>query len=1089
MAPAAGNNDTSDDVPLILAAPLRAPPPPPPSPLPVRLSVRMASANSLVRVHPPPPPPPPPLPPQVAPPSSSSSPNPPKPMQSTSQNPKRVSFADQQPKPWLCTPKWWAATWLFLSSRRQWEEWIDEVRYKVEKTLRSSWYIGLLSILTLHSLLGDQVRLAALPIRVDPGFLAFDTFVLVVFLFEMVAMAWVRPKYFFRLLPSPSSSSVASSLEGGLGRSSIYSASSSPSSPASSSSTGTTLQRRSSYRHSPSSSSPGWLRCLKRLRFPSFYFWLDLLALVLLPFDVTFDSYLSFGATRALLSSHASRMSSNSIRLVRVLRACGYLRILKYFSQVQKHLGGNSSSGGHDKTKSSPKPHAQPRPRTKSSKGKGSASSKSKISREKTISSSSSSWSTGKNDSNNKKSLATKINESIHRKLIVGGVLLVLIAPYLSYTAYDSTRDFAMSTLAQASAFNASSNTASNTSSSSSSLIKDLVTLMADATGDHIAFLQINDLPPSLNNATLLSSLRPEERHSFSFSSFSSAADQSFVATGVEDIRRDSRLWAVEGILLCLAVVLLFVGLSASLHADLTRLVFVPLEQMIQLVDRIGLNPLAPIPEAGAAASGGKPQQHQQQHQQSASKSGGSGEEGGRAGGGYQGSGLEPTLLLKTIAKIGALVRIGLGEAGADIISRHMQDGGDADGGGGNKLDLRSSGRLVSALFVFCDVRNFTDTTECLQEEVMLFVNKIAAILHELTVHCGGAPNKNVGDAFLLVWKLQNHEEDDDKEEDEEQEDPEAMTRRALAEAGGKRATLLAGQALYCVLKFALELSRLHGYVCQFSSAASQRLFSRMPDYRVGVGFGLHVGWAVEGAIGSEQKIDVSYISPHVTTSEYLQDLTKDYGCTILVSEVFYHLLPPQAQYNCRQIDCLRRKGEEGEPMSIYTYDCDPEMMQSLGDGIGNSGRRPALIIPPSPSPSSPSSTTARQSQKRGSGGSASARGSGSSSPKAGAPSAAARSDDRDPLKISLKEYTPAVWNEDPDLQHIRTKLHPNFRATWNYAMSSYLAGEWSSAKQGFETTLELSGGRDGPSKALLGILKQHGNKAPRNWAGWRELG
>jgi class 3 adenylate cyclase len=734
-------------------------------------------------------------------------------------------------------------------------------------------------------------------------------------------------------------------------------------------------------------------------------------------------------------------------------------------------------------------PHAQPRSSTKSSK--------SKVGREKGISSSSSSWNTDKHDNNNngdnKKRLATKINESIHRKLIVGGVLLVSLAPYLSYTAHDCTWDFAMSTLAQASAFNTSF--VSNTSSSSSSLVKDLITLLADATGDHIAFLQINDLPPSLNNATLLSSLRPEERHSFFFSSFSSAADQSFFVTGVEDIRRESRLWAVEGILLCLAVVVLFVGLSASLHADLSRLVFVPLEQMIELVDRIGLNPLAPIPEAGAAASGGNPQQHQQQQQQSASKVGDSEGDGRRAGGGYQGSGLEPTLLLQTIAKIGALVRIGLGEAGADIISRHMQDDGDADGGVGNKLDLRSSGRLVSALFVFCDVRNFTDTTECLQEEVMLFVNKIAAILHELTVHCGGAPNKNVGDAFLLVWKLQNHEkdedkEDEDKEDDEEQEDPEAMTRRALAEAGGKRATLLAGQALYCVLKFALELSRLHGYVCQFSSAATQRLFSRMPDYRVGVGFGLHVGWAVEGAIGSEQKIDVSYISPHVTTSEYLQDLTKDYGCTILVSEVFYHLLPPQAQYNCRQIDCLRRKGEEGEPMSIYTYDCDPEMMQSLGGGIGSSGPRPALFMPPSPSPSSPSSSSsasmmARQSQKRGSGGGASARGSGSSR----APPVAARSDDRDPLKISLKEYTPTAWDDDPDLQHIRTKLHPNFRATWNYAMSSYLAGEWSSAKQGFETTLELSGGRDGPSKALLGILKQHGNKAPQNWAGWRELG
>lgn len=75
-----------------------------------------------------------------------------------------------------------------------------------------------------------------------------------------------------------------------------------------------------------------------------------------------------------------------------------------------------------------------------------------------------------------------------------------------------------------------------------------------------------------------------------------------------------------------------------------------------------------------------------------------------------------------------------------------------------------------------------------------------------------------------------------------------------------------------------------------------------------------------------------------------------------------------------------------------------------------------------------------------------------------------------------------------PLLQHIATKLHPNFRATWNYAMSSYLAGEWPSARRGFETALELSQGRDGPSKRLLAVLAQHGHRAPPEWAGFREL-
>ena len=36
----------------------------------------------------------------------------------------------------------------------------------------------------------------------------------------------------------------------------------------------------------------------------------------------------------------------------------------------------------------------------------------------------------------------------------------------------------------------------------------------------------------------------------------------------------------------------------------------------------------------------------------------------------------------------------------------------------------------------------------------MIFVNTIASVVHGNTDKYGGAANKNIGDAFLLVWKL-----------------------------------------------------------------------------------------------------------------------------------------------------------------------------------------------------------------------------------------------------------------------------------------------------------------------------------------------
>ena len=36
----------------------------------------------------------------------------------------------------------------------------------------------------------------------------------------------------------------------------------------------------------------------------------------------------------------------------------------------------------------------------------------------------------------------------------------------------------------------------------------------------------------------------------------------------------------------------------------------------------------------------------------------------------------------------------------------------------------------------------------------MVFVNTLAEVVHSCTDNYGGAANKNIGDAFLLVWKL-----------------------------------------------------------------------------------------------------------------------------------------------------------------------------------------------------------------------------------------------------------------------------------------------------------------------------------------------
>jgi hypothetical protein len=41
--------------------------------------------------------------------------------------------------------------------------------------------------------------------------------------------------------------------------------------------------------------------------------------------------------------------------------------------------------------------------------------------------------------------------------------------------------------------------------------------------------------------------------------------------------------------------------------------------------------------------------------------------------------------------------------------------------------------------------------------------------------------------------------------------------------------------------------------------------------------FGLHVGWTIEGAIGSEFKIDALYISPDASIAQRIEEFCEHY--------------------------------------------------------------------------------------------------------------------------------------------------------------------------------------------------------------------
>ena len=66
------------------------------------------------------------------------------------------------------------------------------------------------------------------------------------------------------------------------------------------------------------------------------------------------------------------------------------------------------------------------------------------------------------------------------------------------------------------------------------------------------------------------------------------------------------------------------------------------------------------------------------------------------------------------------------------------------------------------------------------------------------------------------------------------------------------------------------------------------------------MGFGLHQGWAIEGAIGSHFKVDASYLSPNVNMAARLEAATKQFGVNILISGDIKKILSTEMQNICR---------------------------------------------------------------------------------------------------------------------------------------------------------------------------------------------
>merc|ERR550537_159337 len=361
-----------------------------------------------------------------------------------------------------------------------------------------------------------------------------------------------------------------------------------------------------------------------------------------------------------------------------------------------------------------------------------------------------------------------------------------------------------------------------------------------------------------------------------------------------------------------------------------------------------------------------------------------------------------------SMLEIGGLLQVGFGEAGALIIGDNMADQGDGD-----VINIMIPGRKVYAAFGFVKIRDFNETTECLLEEVMVFVNKIARIVHICVHEWHGAANKNIGDSFLVTWLLRDLE-----------------IRDGDVPHPTPRTSEMCDRSLLSFIKVIAEIRRatdLNAY------AKHPKIIPKFGmNYRVTLGFGLHFGWGIEGAIGSDHKIDASYLSPHVNTASRLESISKTYDVSIIVSEKFFNFLSQKGKERCRKIDVVILKGTT-VGVGLYCVDINNEVP------LAPEGHQLSQLI-------QPQEMTHADLQARG---------------------------------------TDAFFFLDQDVDTLQQGITSVFRSYWESALSNYIAGNWRVAAESFaKIEAGFSECFQGPTRCLLAYIESLDLEPPEDWNG-----
>jgi len=174
----------------------------------------------------------------------------------------------------------------------------------------------------------------------------------------------------------------------------------------------------------------------------------------------------------------------------------------------------------------------------------------------------------------------------------------------------------------------------------------------------------------------------------------------------------------------------------------------------------------------------------------------------------------------------------------------------------------------------FSDIRDFTTISEKYDvEQVVGILNTYLSRMVSIIFNNEGTLDKFIGDAIVAFWgapvRIQDHH---------------------------YRAVITGLQMKEALTTYNLE-----------------NIDRGLPELRIGIG--IHTGEVILGNIGSEKKLDYTIIGDSVNLASRLENLTKMYNSSIIISQNTYDHV--QDEIFCRMADYIKVKGKN-KPIRIY---------------------------------------------------------------------------------------------------------------------------------------------------------------------------